>query len=374
MSSTRFALAAGLATAALLPSLAMAQASAYSSTLLSNPLGGSTYSVAAINNAGQIAGTAYDTYSVDMGGTTYVLPRPHAVVWSAGGQADLGAYSTANGINNAGQVVGNSAVSQPWFGQAMVWNGTTGTALGGSAQALAINDAGQAVGYTYEVYHSAYDGTHATGWGGAASMPSLGGAMTQANDINANGVAVGSSQINVCAVYCTSQDRAMAPYHAVVWQNGQVQDLGLLAGSKSTEALGINNQGVIVGNATLADYSTHALTWTSAGMVDLGAGHASQINNAGLIVGGRAGHAMLWNGTTAIDLNSLASLGPDWVLASAIDINDVGQIIGNAYNAGLNVYTPFLLTPSAVPEPGTFGLSLLGLIGLGQIARRRKAA
>jgi probable HAF family extracellular repeat protein len=374
MSPTRFALAAGLAAATLLPSLAMAQASAYSLTFLNNTLGGDRAQAVAINNQGQIAGTVTDNNAVDMFGTTYSMPRSHAVVWSpSGALTDLGAYTSASGINNQGQVIGSTAVSQAWYGSATVWNGTTATTLGLNAEGRAINDAGQAVGITYALDHSAYSGISATGWNGAAAMPSLGGPTTQVYDINASGTAVGSSQINTCTVYC-SDNGTSAPAHATVWHDGSVTDLGLLAGGTNSAAGGINDQGVIVGSSNASDGLNHAVEWGNAGLIDLGVGAALKINNAGLIVGSSGGHATLWNGTTGTDLNSMVSLDPGWVLAWAGDINDVGQIIGAAYNAGLNVYKPFLLTPSAVPEPGTFGLTLLGLVGLGQIARRRKAA
>ena len=376
MSLTRYSLAAGLAVAAWLPSLAMAQASAYSLSFLNNTLGGSTVYAAAINNQGQIAGTVSDNNTVDMNGSTYIIPRSHAVVWSgsSGAMTDLGPYTRASGINNQGQVIGSTAVSQAWNGSATVWNGTTATTLGTNAEGRVINDAGQAVGITYTLYHSGYSNISSTGWNGAAAMPSLGGRWTLVSDINAGGTAVGSAQIDTCAVYC-SDGGASAPYHAVVWQNGAVTELSMLAGGTSSTAAGINNQGVIVGQATAQDGTSHAVEWGSTGLIDLGLGYASKISNTGLIVGGdNNGHAMLWNGTTGIDLNSLVSLDPGWVLTWASDVNDVGQIIGTAYNVTLAASKPFLLTPFAVPEPGTFSLTLLGLAGLGQIARRRKAA
>jgi uncharacterized membrane protein len=62
-----------------------------------------------------------------------------------------GPYSEANGINDAGQVVGTSSVVGNSLPHPVIWNGTTPTSLvspgftGGDA--LAINNPGQAVGF-----------------------------------------------------------------------------------------------------------------------------------------------------------------------------------------------------------------------------------
>ena len=86
---------------------------------------------------------------------------------SASGYAftDLGRSGNAQGINNAGQVVG-SALTSDGKNHATIWNGTTptdlGTLGGWSSYGVGINDSGQVVGNA-----QTSDGTyHATIWNG----------------------------------------------------------------------------------------------------------------------------------------------------------------------------------------------------------------
>lgn len=118
----------------------------------------------------------------------------------------------------------------------------------------------------------------------------------------------------------------------------------------------------------------------------LWAEHTAQpkpINNIGQVVGnsnllGNIGsyRATLWEGTTAIDLNSYLNasvIGQGWVLTIANDINDYGWIVGNATNQLTSKTHGFLLTPaSLVPEPETYAMLLSGFGLLGFLMRRKK--
>jgi probable HAF family extracellular repeat protein len=157
-----------------------------------------------------------------------------------------------------------------------------------------------------------------------------------------------------------------------------MQDLGTLGGFGSA-GFGINNAGHVTGWAGTPSGNGNAFLWDGTTMQDLGSLGGPQtigrsINNLGQVVGwghtpSLAGRAFLWNGSILIDLNDFAG-GTGWVLMDAFSINDAGQIVGmGLYNGQM---TGFLMTPSAVPEPGTWALAGLGL--LAAVWRGRRAA
>ena len=92
-------------------------------------------------------------------------------------------------------------------------------------------------------------------------------------------------------------------------------------------------------------------------------------------VGPGDSRAVLWDGDSMIDLNTLLdsdTVNAGWVLWSANAINNRGQIAGITVNTNTNEQHGFLLTP--VPLPGAIWLFGSGLLGLTGMARRMKAA
>ena len=106
--------------------------------------GGGDSVAAALNGAGQVAGTARDTEESSQG-----------VTWNTSGQAvSLGAlpkhhYSIAYGIKSAGQIAAAS-YNIPGHGRAFLWNGSPhriGSLPGFPySEARGVNDAGQVAG------------------------------------------------------------------------------------------------------------------------------------------------------------------------------------------------------------------------------------
>ena len=129
--------------------------------------------------------------------------------------------------------------------------------------------------------------------------------------------------------------------HAFVHDGSTMIDIGTLSGTLS-RAFGINNGGIVVGQSSFAGGVDD---WSDT-------------------------HAFLYDGGLH-DLNDLLDAsGQGWTLWSAYGINDKGQISGTGWING--VQHAFLLT--AVPEPQTYALMLLGLAMLAGLSRRRRHA
>ncbi|GLQ91761.1 hypothetical protein [Dyella acidisoli] len=161
-------------------------------------------------------------------------------------------------------------------------------------------------------------------------------------------------------------DQAVGRYsaiHAVLWQNHHATDLGNLGVAAWNTPMAINEFGVVVGFANVPGGSSpaglheHAFIWTAAtGMRDLGTlsgdstSQALGINDQGLVVGQSCGsicRAVLWRQDGSIvDLNKLVAPGYTHRLVFANDINDAGEITGQTLlNAATNASAAFLAVP-----------------------------
>jgi hypothetical protein len=156
-------------------------------------------------------------------------------------------------------------------------------------------------------------------------------------------------------------------------------------GFQSSFAFG-NSGGQQVGFGALAQGGTHALLWSgsAASVVDLNPAGFDQsealANSGGQQVGFGSSsadghvHALLWNGTAASveDLNAFLPSG--FTDAEAVAIDATGDIVGDARGPASELNDHAFLwstSVSAVPEPGTAALVVIGIPGI-MLARKRR--
>jgi uncharacterized membrane protein len=207
--------------------------------------------------------------------------------------------SRPRSINDQGVVVGNYLKNVVVPGGAeeitrpAIWPGpgSAGLDLGvnpaGSADAFGINDQQQIVGTQggrTSITPWLRNGTTVT------NLPPLGGSNdTEALGVNSNGVAVGEAAVAGGTLPGGNQV-------AVEWANGEISTLGQLNGGAWSEALAINTAGQAVGSAAPAGNSllnAHAVMFSGGKAIDLnvprgvnqGSAHATAISTSGVIVG-----------------------------------------------------------------------------------------
>jgi probable HAF family extracellular repeat protein len=351
-----------------------------------------TYFSTGLNSSGQVCGWA--------SGNRPFLWTPTTPNGTGGSMFDLGNLPTAtsslaNGINDYGQVVGRSDATDRW--RAFLWTpsspgATTGSmtdiskATGSGDEANSINASGQVAGETSGgSAESLWKPTTPNGTTGSMTFPGTlpGTEESFPGKINTRGQIPGSS-------YGFPTDNL---YHANLWSpttpngtSGSMIDLAdLPGGSNQSFAVSVNDAGKVVGSGTTAT-AQHATIWipttpngTTGSLTDLQSlvsssndSAARDINSLDQIVGwsevsNNVNRATLWTDTGPMDLNLLLSgANVGWVLTSANDINDLGQIVCDAKFG--NVQHAILLTPTSLPEPGTMGILALGVFAL----RRRR--
>jgi probable HAF family extracellular repeat protein len=205
------------------------------------PLGSGTESYAyGINDAGTVVGN------------TYIGGQSHATIWSGSGATVLGANTYATAINGSGEVTGSN-------GQAFV-------VVDGQVQSLAtmsgvewssaygINNAGEVVG-DGELANGTFRGLIWTPDGSVVLLGTPGGSSSQANDVNSSGEVVGFASL------------PSGYQHAFSMVDDMMIDLGTLG--ESSYAYGINDSGEIVGYSYLTDGDQHAFLYDDGSMLDL---------------------------------------------------------------------------------------------------------
>src|SRR6266576_895285 len=280
-----------------------------------------------LNDFGDVAGKGGDSPSGEI----------LATIWHHGnrrhpkhlGKLHGGEYSSASGINDAGEVAGDANTAEsivPLVGTPKGVLGRIPLLPGDNCgQAFGINRDGHVAGYS-----SGPNGKRAFLWTRRSGVRDLGilpgGNYSSASDINDLDEVAGTSG-------------SAAGERAVLWTtNGNIRDLGTLPGDTSSKASAINNNGDVVGYSKGPRGMRAFLCTQATGIQDLGVlpgGNSSRalgINDMGAVVGSSTSssgdRAFIWTKQAGMrDLNSAASVTFGVVFVEAHAINHTGQIL-----------------------------------------------
>lgn len=332
--------------------------------------GGSSSEAFAISDSGVIAGESYADDQFGLG--------IRAFGWSNGGMTSLAARQVHGGLPHSGLAVNESgAIVGPVdnnLDSFMFQNGLA-TRLSIPAGSLAcvatgVSPANVVVGsITVPIGGGQYQ-AHAFRMDGATLTDLndlFGRDYSGANAINEDGVIVGETRIAGAGL----------PIHGFIVDGEEVTILGTLGGSNS-EAVAINNLGIVAGNSYLADLTEHAFIYADGEMTDLGilAGAQSSLARAINIDNTVVGYctfpgyspdrAFVYSDGQMQDLNTLIDNPDGFTLEAANGINEDGLIVGRArLSNGTHhavLLTPIATCPADIDANGTVDLGDLGVV------------
>lgn len=361
-------------------------------------LGGTSGAGNTINNLGWAMGVA------DLSGNT----ASHATVWAYGSTFDLGTLGGLNSAidwtvkNDRGTIAGIAETStvdplgETWSCAAFfpppatghvclgfLWQGglaggamTALPTLGGNnGYAAGVNNRNEVVGWAENTTHDPtcvppqvlqFEAViYGPENGRIRELPTYPGDPDgAATAINDHEQAVGISGI------CQNAVGDLSAKHALLWENGTVTNLGNLGGVAWNTPTAINNEGQVVGFSDLPgdengqNPNFHAFLWTEqGGMQDLGTlpgdaiSEATGINNLGQVIGVSytagfaSSRAFLWQNGVMTDLNTLIPPDSSLYLISTGDINDSGEITGQACVLSNGACTSEVPAFVAIPTP-----------------------
>jgi probable HAF family extracellular repeat protein len=299
-------------------------------------LGGDRTLPRALNNHGEVVGSSSTATRTE-----------HAFLWRNGALTDLtpaGQYSGASAINDAGWIAGRAA-DERYDEESEVALWQNGIFVGFvSTPAEEFGPSPVKIGETGNVLVN----VHGHEWPHAFFVRNgqaiqLSTPFSWANDMNAREQVVG-------AVTTKSSGALGYEYHAFLWDDGVMKDLGVIGTNPCvnipeeqcgwSEASDINERGQIVGFST-SQGGSRAVVWDPDNLTprDLGFGtapsRATAVNDNGQIAGHsyESGEAFFLDGDQVV---TLGSLGGGWTRVAGM--NEGGTVAGTTVTASGEVH------------------------------------
>ena len=277
----------------------------------------------ALNDRGQIVGFS---------GTQGVT---HPFLWQDGVMQDLGTLgglTFPTDINERGQVVGLSSILGWWY--PFLWSDGVMTNLhpdgrmNNPSAVPRMNDAGQVVWTRESFINPHLSIPHAVLWSNGVVTDLVAGRPSAVAGINERGEIAGNT---------------LDSGQAFAWRNGTLQFLPSLGGAASPSA--INNRGQVVGTAiTPSATIAHAVLWEHGQITDLGVLPGDSLSGAGFItesgdVAGMSyndrfagGHPFLWRNGVLLPMSPTYLTDP--LFAQLVGVNQRGTAAGNRRGSG----------------------------------------
>jgi probable HAF family extracellular repeat protein len=228
-------------------------------------LGGHHSAATGINNRGEVIGN-----SLTADGAS------HAFLWRDGHMTDLGgpgSVSMATDINERGEVVGINERPDGMM-QAFLWRSGQMTALdAGSSHATGINERGDIVGTSWAgepfstvIWRDGHTSRPLVGYG--IDINDWGQIVTHQADLWDRGritrivAPAGSPLIDVRAINNRGMVTGSSQLGAFVWQGGRATLLPRATGHYVTFAEDINRHGQIIGSSGMEENLMRAVLWT----------------------------------------------------------------------------------------------------------------
>lgn len=337
-SSRALLYASGLAAVALVPTVSAKASPVYNFTSFDGPgnNGGGT-TVNGISNNGAAVGFSSDNAATPTLLTNFIRNPSGIFTFPATGGDPL---AMASGANNSLSVVGgfsNGTAFETVAGFAVPLAAVNGTTT--SQTVFGINDNGLIVGQYVDGNTGNTPGYLLHNGSYTTLNPIPTALVTNAQGINDNGLVAGFYSTDGIHDHGFLYNSATLIYQLTPDPN--------IANLVLTQFLGINDQGIVSGYYQLPDGSQHGLLFDSNTMT----------------------YTFLDDPNAALSGLSITQI---------TGINDSGEIAGFYVDAATGLQRGFIATPAtAVPEPGTIGLVLCGLVPMmsfGFWRKRRRLA